>query len=454
MTALRTPPGPPAWPLVGNLPEFGRDALDFLLRLAREHGAVARFRLGPRTAYLISDPDAAKHVLQDHYKNYRKGSPYARARFAFGDGLITSDGEHWLRQRKLMQPVFHKQHFPEFARVMTRTIAEAIAGWQPGRPINLAHELRNLALAIATRSLFTTDVERDAGRVAQLFNQVNAWFSGGSKSGYLIPPWFPTPANLRLRQALAELDALVLGIIRARRQAATRPDDLLSLLMAARDEADGSAMSDRELRDEAMTLLFAAHETTGTTIAWVLCLLSKYPDVLARVAAEAARMLGGRTPEFEELQGLVYTKQVIEETMRLYPAGPIIPREVVADDEVGGYAIPAGSVVFLSPYVMHRDPARWDNPEAFDPERFRPEEVAQRHRFSYLPFVLGPRQCIGNHFALTEMLCAIPMIVSRFRFQLVPGLPIHAVHLRFQKGMWMTLSPAPDAAATRESAAV
>lgn len=449
-------PGPPSHWLLGNVREFGKDALAFLMRLHREHGGVARFRLGRKIAHLVSDPVHVKYVLQDNYKNYRKGAAYGRARHAFGEGLITSDGEHWRRQRKLMQPVFHRDQLDTFAKLMSASIQPLLQSWlaleQQDRPVNIADDLRNLALRIAARSLFTTDIERDAEWLQHAFNQINLWFSSGSKSGYLVPPSFPTPGNLRLRGTLRSIDSLILRIIRERRNADGASQDLLSLLMAARDEDDGSTMNDAELRDEVMTLLFAAHESTGTSIAWTLYVLSKHPEVEARVREEVERVLGRRTPGFQDIPLLAYTKRVIEETMRLYPAGPIIPREAASDDVIGGYAIPGGSIVFLSPYVSHRDPRHWDNPEAFDPERFAPAPSAERHRFSYMPFLLGPRQCIGNHFAMTEMILAVAMIVQTFRFHLVPGMAVSTVHLRFSEGMWMTLRKAESKRRPSESA--
>jgi cytochrome P450 len=442
----RIAPGPAPHFLLGNLPEFRKDALHFMMKLNREYGGVVRFQLGKKIAHLVSDPAGAKHVLQDNYKNYTKGKPYGRARYVFGEGLITSDGEHWRRQRKLMQPVFHRGELEIFATIMTDAIAQMLERWQTferdRRPVNIADDLRNLALRISARSLFTTDIDRDAEWLQHAFNQVNLWFSQGSKTGYLVPPSFPLPSNLRMKRTIADIDRLIKRIITLRRRGGKQDGgsrDLLDLLMSAKDADDGSTMSDDELRDEVMTLLFAAHESTGTTIAWTMSLLSKYPEVEDRARAEVSRVLADRVPTFADIPSLEYLKLVIEETMRLYPAGAIIPREVVEDDVIGSYAIPAGSIVFLSPYVMHRDPTCWDNPEAFDPVRFLPANVEKRHRFSYIPFVLGPRQCIGNHFAMTEMVLAIAMILRRFDFQLIPGMEVSTVHLRFDEGMWMTV---------------
>jgi cytochrome P450 len=436
-------PGPPGRALFGNLREFGRDTLGFLLRLHRQYGGVVRFQLGPKVVHLVTDPALAKVVLQERYKNYRKGAPYARARFAFGEGLITSDGAKWRRHRKLIQPLFHKDHYARFAEIMSTSIVGLLDRWESAaeraRPVDIAIDLRNLALKIAARTLFSTDLDEDADWLQDAFNQVQLWFTRGSRTAYLIPPSFPLPANLRLRRTLRALDGRIYPLIAQRRAMTSPPMDLLQLLLEARDEEDGTGLSDAELRDEVMTLLLAAHESTGTTIAWSLVLLSRYPDVARRVREEIARVLGGRAPTFAELHELPYTRMVSEETMRLYPAAPIIPREVVDDDELGGYEIPGGSVVFLSPYVTHRDPATWDNPEAFDPDRFAPTRVEARHRFAYMPFVLGPRQCIGNHFAMTEMLLALPMILQRFEPELIPGLPIASAHMRFDEGVLMTL---------------
>ncbi len=312
--------------------------------------------------------------------------------------------------------------------------------------IDVAQGLRSLALRVTARALFTADIDRDVDVLERAFNQVQLWFTSGSKTGYLIPPTFPTPANLRVKKEIAGLDARIYRILEKRRSASDRPADLLSLLMDARDEEDGSALSDAELRDEVFTLLFAAHESTASTMAWTMQLLSRYPDVERRVRAEVAEAGDG---EFDPSR-LPYTRNVIDETLRLYPAAPLIPRDVLEDDVIEGFDIPAGSVVFVSPYVAHRDRASWENAEAFDPDRFLPAEVARRHKFSYQPFLLGPRQCIGNHFALTEMSIVVPAIVRRFRFELVPGIPVKSSHMRFGEGMWMNLAPARPSAASSE----
>ena len=434
-SGARLAPGPRGEPLLGSLRPFGRDALGFLIGLAREYGGVARFRLGPKLVHLVTDPAGVQHVLQDNYKNYGKGKPYARARFAFGDGLITNDGEEWRRHRKLIQPAFHKRHFTHFAEIMEDEAERLVSSWtRESGPVNVPKGLRSLALRVSARTLFTTDIEGDVAAFERLFNDVQLWFTRGSRTGYLVPPSFPTPANLRLKNTLRELDRRIYGLIAGRHASSSKPSDLLGMLMDARDE-DGRPLSDAELRDEVMTLLFAAHETTASTMTWTLYLLSKYPEAERAVRAEVARADGD----------LAYTRRVVEETLRLYPAGPLIPREVLADDVVCGFAIPKGSVVFVSPYVSHRDSSQWENPEAFDPDRFLPERALARHKFAFMPFVLGPRQCIGNHFAMTEMLVTIPAVVRAFRFELVPGMPVKSAHLRFDEGMWMALRAAPDA---------
>jgi cytochrome P450 len=459
-------PGPPGDRVLGNLRQFGRDALGFLIELAREYGPVARFKLGPKPVYLVSSPSGMQHVFQDNYKNYGKGRPYARARFAFGQGLITLDGEDWRRHRKLAQPAFDKRRFPGFVRIMTEEAEHTVAQWQKavastgvgnderserakrvaspeGRrarsQVDVAQGLRSLALRVTARALFTTDIDDHVDALERAFNQVQLWFTSGSKSGYLIPPTFPTPSNLRVKKEIAGLDARIYSILEKRRRSSDKPPDLLSMLMDARDEDDGSTLTDKELRDETFTLLFAAHESTAATMSWVLNLLSRYPDAERRVRAEVAEA-GDAT--FEPSR-LACTRRVLDETLRLYPAAPLIPRSVIDDDVIDGFEIPKGSTVFVSPYVAHRDRASWENPEAFDPDRFLPSEVAKRHKFAYQPFLLGPRQCIGNHFALTEMLIVIPAIVRHFRFELVPGKPVKSAHMRFGEGMWMTLGSVP-----------
>lgn len=441
--AARRAPGPRGRPLVGVLPEIRRDPLGFLARTHAAYGDVAAYRLGPIRSHLVAHPDGVRHVLQEHVKNYTKDHvSYGMVRWVVGDGLLTSQGETWLRQRRLAQPAFHRQRIAAMADMMVRRAEEMLERWGPaigqGRAIDVGEEMMALALRIVGDALFGADVGPQTAAVSRNFNLLSDQVVTRFRTGNVLPPVLPTPYDRRWRAALREMDQVVYAIIAERRRRGEDSGDLLSMLMLAREEETGAQMDDRALRDEVITMLLAGHETTATALSWAWGLLDAHPAVAARLHAELDEVLAGRAPTAEDVPRLAYTRMVIDETMRLYPPVYILSRKVAAADTIGGYGIPAGSAVDISPYVTHRHPDFWPDPERFDPERFAPERAAGRHRHAYLPFSTGPRMCIGNGFALTEATLVLATVARGHRLRLAGGAlpaPEPLVTLRPRGGM-------------------
>jgi cytochrome P450 len=445
----RLPPGPRGEPLLGNLRDMARDSLGFLMKSALTYGDVVRFRFLSEEMILINHPDHIKHVLQDNNHNYDKDTfDYRLLKIAVGNGLLTSDGDTWLRQRRLIQPAFHRQRLVALGTLMTDSTQALLDQWQAesdrGQPVDIAHEMMRLTLRIVGRALFSIDISSEADEFGQAFTVVNKYLTDRFYNLLPLPLSFPTPNNRRAQTALHTLNRVVQEIIDERRAGGDGKDDLLSMLLQARDAETGQGMNDRQVRDEVMTILLAGHETTANALSWTWYLLSKHPTVAHRHLAELDRVLGGRPPTVEDLTDLPYNRMVIEEAMRLYPPAWAISRKAIADDQIEGYTIPANSIVFMSAYTMHRHPAFWENPEGFDPERFTPERSAERPQFAYFPFGGGPRLCIGSNFAMQEAQLLLATIARQYRLELVPGhnvVPEPLITLRPRGGLPMWIRP-------------
>ena len=445
---IRLPPGPRGHWLWGSLLDFQADPLRAYTEAARQYGDIVRFRSGPWHSYLVTHPDYVKHVLQDNHRNYNKGAlSDAYLKPLLGQGLITSEGDFWLRQRRLMQPAFHKQRLAHFGQTMTDKTLAMLDRWQTyaasGEPFDVSAEMMRLTLSIVGKTLFSAEVEDTSGEVGRAMEVAQAHVNYRTTHPFSLPERFPTPRNRRFRQAKATFDRILLSIIEERRRSGEDKGDLLGMLLAARDEATGEGMSDQQLRDETVTLFLAGHETTSNTLTWTWYLLSQHPEVARRLREELSRLLGGRTPTVADIPHLKYTTQVLEETMRLYPPAWVITRGAIGPDEIGGYPIPARALISISPYVTHRHPDFWPNPEVFDPERFTPERAADRPRYAYFPFGGGPRQCIGNNFALMEATLLLATIAQAGQLDLAPGhrvaleplitlRPRYGMRMRFQ----------------------
>ncbi len=439
--ASRSAPGPR-----GPLSALGlmRDPLPFLEKIFRQYGDIVQLRLFNLHVYAIAHPDGIKHALQDNHRNYTKSFDYKILARLLGQGLVTSEGALWLRQRRLMQPMFHRQKIAAFGAMMTECTSEMMDRWsaraEHGEAFDVATEMMRLTLHIVGRALLTMDLTSHADQVGRNMTIANERFAQFDLS--TLMPWFPSPGNLRFRKAARELRGLVLDIIAQRRREGRDYGDLLSMLLAVRDEETGEGMSDEQLRDEVLTLILAGHETTATALSWIWYLLSEHPEVETKLHAELDQVLGGRTPTMSDLANLNYTGMVIDEAMRLYPPVWAVGRAAIDDDEIMGYRIAKGSNLLLSQWFAHRHPSLWENPERFEPERFATERAAGRPRYAYFPFGGGPRMCIGNIFALTEAQLVLASVAQRYRLRMVPGHRIELqplVTLRSRYGVKVTL---------------
>jgi cytochrome P450 len=428
------------------LPAVRRNALQTLHRAAMEFGDVVRMRFAGVTAHMISSPDGVQHVLVENSKNYGKQTRgFIKLREILGDGLLTAEGETWRRHRRIAQPAFHRQRLASFADTMVREAERTAERWSAlsdsGERVDVAQEMAGLTLQIIGRTMLSRDVALEADRVGRALTHLLHAANLRMSSLLDLPQSLPTPGNLRFAAALRTLDGVVQQIIAERRRATERPEDLLTLLLESGDEETGERMNDRQLRDEAMTIFLAGHETTANALTWAFYLLSHHPSVGRALRLELERELTGK-PSLSALPRLRLTRTVIEEALRLYPPAWLISRSVVDDDEIGGFHIPARSIVFVSPFIVHRDPRIWENPEGFDPDRFAPERSSSLPRGAYFPFGAGPRQCIGANFALMEAQLVLATLWRSFRFDLVPGHPIEpepSITLRARYGMPMTV---------------
>jgi cytochrome P450 len=444
MTQRRRPPGPTGTFLGGNLPEFRRDRLAFYVNCARAYGDVVAVRFGYRRVYIVNHPDLIESVLVTQARHFIKHWALRLNPLVLGKGLLTSEGDFWLRQRRLMQPAFQKNRVTAYAGSMVEAAQRMLARWRPGERREILTEMSRLTLEIAAKTLFDADVTGDAADVGAALQVLLDNFLRRFSSLVPVPLWVPTPANLRLRRAVRRLDAIIYRFIEERRQSHDEKGDLLSLLLHARDELDQSGMTDRQLRDEAMTLFLAGHETTALTLAWTWYLLATHEGAAARVADEVDAVVGDRPPTAEDLPRLRYVESVILESMRLYPPAYVIGREAVADCEVGGYHVPRGLTIMLPQWSVHRDPRYYDDPEKFRPERWL-EGLAQRlPRYAYFPFGGGPRLCIGNHFAQLETVLVLAVLARHYRFTLADAAPVRPAPtftLRPDRGIVSVLTP-------------
>ena len=437
--------------LLGVLPEFRKDPPEFLRRVAREHGDIAYLHMGTQHIYFLNHPDWIRDVLVTHQASFKKSRMLERARVLLGDGLLTSEDEFHKLQRRLVQPAFHRDRLVGYAASMVECADGCRGRWQAGVEMDVSQEMARLTLAIVARTLFSVDVSSEADEIGEALTEVLGLFDT-----VLLPfsEWLeklPLPKVRRFERARARLDETIYRIIAERRASGEDRGDLLSMLLLAQDEDTGGRMTDKQVRDEALTLFLAGHETTANALTWSWYLLSRNPAAEARMREEIATVLGGRPPGIADLPQLRYTEMVFAEAMRLYPPAWAIGRRAKVDYAVGDFTIPAQSVILISPYVVHRD-ARWfSDPERFDPDRWVPEEAARRPKFSYFPFGGGARVCIGERFAWMEGVLVLAAIAQQWRLRVVPGHRVEhraMITLRPKYGMRMVAeergSQSPD----------
>lgn len=447
MTTLTYPPGPKEWPVLGSSLAFRRKPLELLTKLAGEFGDVTHFKIGPYHVYLLNHPDYLKEVLVTQAKNFHKGRSAKWAKPLLGEGLIVSEDAFHLRQRRLIQPLFHKQRIAAYGTVMADYADQTSQRWQErlkrAESLDIAHEMMELTLRIVAKTIFDADVEAEAKEIGAAVTAGMEWWHN-----FLLPLGqqlnrLPLPSTRRFEKALARLDEVIFQMIKERRGETTGRGDLLSLLMRSQElENDCSCMTDRQARDEAVNIMLAGHETTATALTWAWYALSEQPEIEHKLHAELDRVLAGRLPTVEDLPLLPYTEKVWSETLRAYPPIWAVSRLAIRDCEIGGYVIPANSTVILSQWVMHHDQRYYPEPYKFDPERWTPGAKTTRPRFSFFPFGGGNRLCIGESFAWLEGILLLAALAQGWQMRPAPGYKVEfhpLITLRPKGGMWMTL---------------
>ncbi|CAX22513.1 Putative monooxygenase, Cytochrome P450 [Methylorubrum extorquens DM4] len=433
-----SPPGPKGWPLLGSLIGFARDPLGFLTACSRQYGDVVAFRTAGQLMLVLTCPREIERVLVKEHQNFPKNEHFWRQVTAlFGNGLLTSKGTFWQRQRRLAAPAFAGPMLASYADAMVHESMLTAEGWRAGEVRDVHADMMALSLRIAAKALFGTEVEEDVLVIDDALNNILAELASRVVRPILIPDAVPLPGHVRYRRALCRIDWIVARIINERRTLSAAGHDFLSALMGARDE-DGTAMSDRQLRDEVITFLLAGHETTALVLSWTIHLLSRHPEVDRVLAAEIGEIVVQRAAAIDDVPRLRFAEHTITESMRLYPPAWAVGREARCDCQIGGFDVRPGTPILISPWVLHRDPRFFDEPEAFRPERWH-QGLAQRlPRFAYMPFGGGPRICIGNRFAMIEAVLILTTLVQRFRFVAdtnEPVVPIPSMTLRPRGGV-------------------
>lgn len=447
MNKGRTPAGPKGWPLLGTMLEARRDPLAYTLRLSREYGDVARFHFGPFKGFFVSHPDGVAQILQDHHDNYDKRNyDYDMLRPFVGEGLITSDGDDWLQERRLLQPSFHQRQLDTFVQSMNRSIQKALEAWRPtdqgAQVIDVGREMNRLALEIISKLLIQEDLGPRKERIIEAFRVVNRQVARRFQSLLPLPLWVPLPGNLAARRAKAEIDRVLRDAISER--GAGDSEAVLDVLVRAHGGPSGVNGVTKQVLDEMVTLILAGHETTAALLSWTWYLLDQNPEAARQVREEAREILSGHGVRAEDLPKLIVTERVLKESLRMYPPIWMISRRAKEEDVIRGYRIPAESVVAISPFAMHRDPKYWQEPERFDPQRFTAAREDARPTFAYFPFGGGPRLCIGGGLAMMEAKMVLATAAQRYRLERVGDRPLKPkpmVTLRPESGPMMRVHP-------------
>lgn len=446
MSNLQPIPLPPTRRIVGALPEVRRlGMLSYMIHHWQTHGDISAMKLGPRQMALLSHPDYVHQVLVKNQLNYQKGTNYDKLRLLLGNGLVTSEYELWRGQRRIMQPSFTPKNTLGFADMMVKVMEKILVRWEKmadtNTPLDMQAEMMRLTMSIIGEAMFSVDLSADEYQgIGRAFGHGFEHITDNTGRIFIPPPSWPTPRNRRFKRTLETLDSFIGEQIAHGRRHPNQPN-LLNMLLSAQDEETGKGMDDKQLRDEVMTLFFAGFETTARTLGWAYYLLTQNPEAYAKMHAEVDEVLQGARPTVASLYQLPYTRMVADETLRLYPATGILARQAIAEDEIGGYHMPAGMIVAFSPHILHRHPDFWPNPEAFMPERFAPEKVAAMHKCAYIPFSTGPRVCIGNNFALLEIVVVLAMVAQKYEWRFPRqevGAELHGT-TRPEKPLYMTL---------------
>ncbi len=436
--------GPKGYPLLGVAPLYAKDGLGFLTQTAKDYPGLARFKFAHWNVNLLSDPKYIKHVLQEGNKNYQKGKKYAELKHFLGNGLVTSEGDFWRKQRRLSQPSFSKERIAGFMKTMIEFTDRSIEKFKTqysGKNFDFSEEMMELTLGIVGETLLSKDLSDGSKEMGEALTYLIEEGNNRIRSAYNYPMWAPIPRNLKFKRCKQYVDKVLFEVIEERRN---KPEeihhDLLAMLMETEDADTGEKMDDIQLRDEVTTMVFAGHETTALALTWAIHLISENPDVEKKIVEEIERVTGGAPLGMEHVRQLEYIMQVIDETLRLYPPAWIVARRAMNDEVMDGHQVFAEDNMFISPYVMGRSEKFWDNPEKFDPERFQKDKKKSIDRYVYFPFGGGPRLCIGNNFALMEMQIILGKLYQNFSFKKKEGfqpIPDPLVTLRSKNGMWV-----------------
>ncbi len=432
------PPGPKGNPILGVMREFNRDTLGFITR-CREYGDVVRMRFLYVPAYFLYHPDDIEYVLSTNAKNFLKAMSLRSNFFQrlVGNGLLTSEGETWKRQRRLAQPAFHRQRINSYAQVMVDFTKRMMSTWRDDEVRDIHRDMMRLTLEIVVRTLFNADVSQESDKVGRVLASLVQPFASQATIKWILDNRLPTPTHRRFHREAKQIDDIVYRLIAERRASGLDQGDLLSMLLQVHDE-DGCGMSNEQLRDEVMTLFLAGHETTALTLSWIWYLLAQNPGVERKFHAELEEMLGGRLPQMEDLSGLKYSDMIAREAMRLYPPAYGLGREAIEDCEIGGYLVPRKTQVFMFQWATQRDPRFFEEPDRFYPERWTEGFIERLPKYAYFPFGGGPRFCLGSSFAMMEILLVMATIGQRFRFSTKPDQRVEllpAMSLRPKDGI-------------------
>jgi cytochrome P450 len=416
--------------------------VQFARQMSDEYGGFVRNKFGMIEIYQIADPELAHEVLVERATEFYKGNIMYRVLRPFlGNGLLTSEGDFWKRQRKLAQPAFHYKRIASYADTMTQHTHALLKTWQIGETRMIDREMMKVTLSIVNKTLFNVDISAEADRIGDAMNVILHAANENMNAVVALPAWIPTPKRYHQKRMIAQLDALIQQFISERRATKADNGDLLSMLLLAQDE-DGQGMDDKQLRDEVMTMFLAGHETTANALMWTFYLLSQHSDIKQRLYAEIDRVLGDRTATLQDLAQMPYLEMVLKESMRLYPPVAALSRSPYADLQISGYTLPKDATMQISIYALHRSTRYWQNPDTYDPERFSAENEANIPRYAYLPFGGGPRVCIGNQFSMMEAKLLLVTIMQHVDLELVPNhqvIPEQLLTLRAKNSLPMVI---------------
>jgi cytochrome P450 len=407
---------------LGNLLQLRKERINFLQKQQKKLGDIYQLKVPTRKIIVLTNPEWIKYVLVDNNKNYTKSFAYDSIKIFLGNGLLTSEGEFWKRQRRLAQPAFHKEKlnlmFQNMVEQTQKCISELEKYADTNQSVNLSKVLYKLTLDIVNSTLFYNEVDNTTDKIYKLVSEGSEFISKRINNPFQLPDWFPTPTKLKEKEVLKTMDEVFYSVIDKRRQQKAEHEDLLSMLMEARDEETGETMSNKQLRDEILTIFVAGHETTQIALSWTFYLLSENPDKLKILMDEIKEQLNGNVPTAINIRSLQYLKQVIDESMRCFPPAWVMGRRSIDKDVIDGCEIPAYTNIIMPIYVVHHDERVWENPYEFKPERFSPENLKDKQKFSFFPFGGGPRLCIGNNFAIQEMQVCLAMILQKFKVEI------------------------------------